>query len=580
MNAQAASTTTRQPLFLPKLISCLQAYSLRLFWGDFTSGLIVGVVALPLAIAFAIGSGVTPDRGLTTAIIAGFLISAFGGSRVQIGGPTGAFVVIIYRIVEQEGLNGLLVCTMIAGVILVLMGLLRLGTLIKLIPYPLTVGFTAGIAVVIFSSQIRDVLGLRTGVVPADFLEKWRVYFHACGTADPTTIAISLLALAVIFIWPRVNRRIPGSLMAIILTTVLTQLFHLSIETIGSRFGAIPTGIPHPTWPSCTLSQLRHLMGPAFTVALLAAIESLLSATVADGMIEGRHRSNTELIAQGIANFVSPLFGGIPATGAIARTATNVKNGGRTPVAGIIHTLTLLGIVLLFGRWASLIPLATLAIILMVVAYHMSEWRAVKALLRAPRMDIAVLLATFLLTVVLDLTVAVEIGLMMSAVLFMKRMTDVTAVRQVTQELQETEDEQVLRAAADAVSRRQIPKDVVVYEAEGAFFFGVAESLRDTLEIGTKAGRVLILRTRHVLVLDASGIRALLDLREGCTRLGTTLIIEGIHAQPLIALERAGLLTVFGEANIVGTLDAALDRARQLLTQEHAAADQAMGRSH
>lgn len=555
----------QQPLFLPKLVSCLRTYSMPLFWGDLTSGVIVGIVALPLAIAFAIASGVTPERGLATAIIAGFLISALGGSRVQIGGPTGAFVVIVYQIVQQYGTDGLLVCTLLAGAMLLLMGLLRLGTVIKFIPYPLTVGFTAGIAVVILSSQLRDVFGLHTGLLPAQTLHQWARYVEVWRTGSLPTTALSLLSLLILIGWPRMSRRIPGSIVAIIVVTVLVHALQLPVETIGSRFGDLPAGLPRPAWPSMSVEQCRHLLGPAFTVALLGAIESLLSATVADGMIEGRHRSNTELIAQGIANLTAPLFGGIPATGAIARTATNVRNGGRTPVAGIIHSITLLLLMLLFGHWARLIPLCVLAAILMTVAFHMSEWHAFRALLRAPRMDIAVLMSTFLLTIVIDLTVAVEIGLMLSVFLFMKRMTDVTTIRQVTQEMSESLDEQALRQRTDSVSRRHIPQGVSVFEAEGAFFFGVAELLRDTLDVGQQRPRVVILRMRHVLALDASGLRALRDLRARCAGMGTVLVIEGIHAQPLVAMDRAGLLGEFGEQNIVATLDAALQRAGEVL---------------
>jgi SulP family sulfate permease len=559
------SASQTQPVFAPKLFSLWGSLTPRQIARDATAGVVVGIVALPLAIAFAIGSGVTPDRGLTTAIIAGFLISLLGGSRVQIGGPTGAFVIIVYRIVQTHGLNGLLVCTMMAGALLVLMGAWRLGAIIKFIPYPLTVGFTAGIAVVIFVSQLRDFFGLDTGTLPVDFLEKCALYADRLGTTQPLTLALSLISLLILLVWPRLNRRIPGSLVAILVVTALVQWLQLPVETIGSRFGAIPSGLPPPAWPHVTMAQLRDLLGPAFTVAILGAIESLLSATVADSMIESRHRSNTELIAQGVANLVTPIFGGIPATGAIARTATNVKNGGRTPVAGIVHALTLLGIVLLIGRWAGLIPLCVLSAILVVVAYHMSEWHAFKSLLRAPRMDVAVLLTTFALTVFFDLTVAVEIGLMMSALLFMKRMTDVTAVRQVTQEFEEGQDEQMLQSAADAVSRRQIPQGVEIFEAEGAFFFGVAELLRDNLDVGQTRARVLILRMRHVLVLDASGIQALRDLRRRCQRQGTTLILEGIHAQPYVALDRAHLMPEFGVDNVVATLDAALARAATLM---------------
>ena len=559
-------TQAGQPLFLPKLWTCLQSYSLRLFWSDLASGVIVGIVALPLAIAFAIASGVPPERGLITAIVAGFLISALGGSRVQIGGPTGAFVVIVFHIVQQYGLDGLLACTLMAGVILIGMGLLRLGSFIRFIPYPLTVGFTAGIAVVIFSSQIKDFLGLQTGPLSGDTVHNWLIYTRSIGTLQLPTLLLSLGSLAILALWPRFNRRVPAPIVALIAATLIAQLFQLPVETIGSRFGGIPSGLPRPSWPALDLSHLRDLVSPAFTVALLCAIESLLSATVADGMIEGRHRSNTELIGQGIANIASALFGGMPATGAIARTATNVRNGGRTPVAGIVHSLTLLGIMLLFGRWAQLIPLCALSAILIIVAYHMSEWHAFRALLKAPKMDVAVLVTTFGLTVLVDLTVAVEVGLMLALLLFMQRMTNVTTVRQVTNELKnEAQDETALRAEAEAISRRTLPADVEVYEAEGAFFFGIAESLRDALAFGKNPPRIVILRMRHVLVLDASALRALSDLNLRCRRMGAALIISGIHAQPLIAMEQSGLLEEFGEENVVSGIDSAITRARELL---------------
>lgn len=560
----------RQPVFRPKILTALRDYSLKLFAADALSGVIVGVVALPLAIAFAIASGVTPDRGLVTAVVAGFLISLLGGSKVQIGGPTGAYVVIVAGIVERHGVDGLLVCTLLAGVLLLGMGLLRLGAVIKFIPYPLTVGFTAGIAVVIFSSQIRDLLGLEMVTVPADFIHKWKAYAQALPTADPATIALSMATLAILILWPRLPwaplRRIPGPIIALVSVTAVANLLQLPVATIGSRFGDLPSGLPALQWPDVHLDQVKDLWSPAVTVALLGAIESLLSATVADGMIESRHRSNTELIAQGVANIVTPLFGGIPATGALARTATNVRNGGRTPVAGIIHALTLLGIVLAFGPMAKMIPLCVLAAILVLVAYHMSEWHAFKALLRAPRMDVVVLVMTFLLTVFIDLTVAVEVGMLLSIVLFMKRMTDVTQVREVERELEEANGEEEPAPLADRTGRgRKIPKGVEVFEAEGAFFFGVAELLRDMLgRVGDKPTKVLILRLRHVLALDASGLRALADLRRQCAKKKMTLVLSGIHAQPLIALERSGLLAEFGKENVLGTFEEALERAEQV----------------
>ena len=552
-------------LFYPKILTTLKNYRLKNFLSDLSAGVIVGIVALPLAIAFAIASGVSPDKGLITAIVAGFLISALGGSRVQIGGPTGAFVVIIYGIVQQYGMSGLILCTFMAGVMLILMGLFRLGTVIKFIPYPLTVGFTAGIAVVIFSSQIKDFLGLPIGSLPADFIEKWEVYLKSASTFQGINLLLSLASLFFLMLWPklpfRFTKKIPGSIVIILIVTFIVQFFHLPVETIGSRFGEIPSGLPSPHFPSLNFAELKPLVGPAFTVALLGAIESLLSATVADGMIESKHRSNTELIAQGIANIMSPIFGGIPATGAIARTATNVKNGGRTPIAGIIHALTLLLIVVLFGKWAKLIPLCVLSAILIIVSYHMSEWRAFKTLLKAPKMDIAVLLSTFILTILVDLTVAVEIGMLMSMVLFMKRMTDVTNVKDITATLQFENEEE----STDQEKGYNIPAEVSVFEAEGAFFFGVAELLRENLNIGNKAPKVMILKMRHVLALDATGIRALNDLRKSCQKLGSVLILEGIHAQPYFALDRANLIPAFGEKNVVENFKLALERAKEIL---------------
>src|SRR6202011_1632838 len=390
-------------VLVPKIVTALTDNNREKFLGDLVAGIIVGVVALPLAIAFAIASGVTPDRGLWTAIVAGFLISLLGGSMVQIGGPTGAFVVIVYGIVQKYGIDGLTVATLMAGVILIGMGIAKLGTMIKFIPYPVVTGFTSGIAVIIFSGEIKDLLGLQMGPVPADFIGKWLAYGKTAIGFTPSAVVVSLTALAIILIWPRVNRRIPGPFVALIVTTLLVKVMQLPVETIATRFGGISASVPHPQLPHLSLLEITALVGPAFTIALLAAVESLLSAVVADGMIGGRHRSNMELIAQGAANIASSLFGGIPATGAIARTATNVKNGARTPLAGIIHALTLLVIMLVFGRWVSLIPMCTLAGVLVVVAYHMSELPSFRNLLGAPPSDVALLLTTFSLTVVIDL---------------------------------------------------------------------------------------------------------------------------------------------------------------------------------
>ena len=560
----------QNPVFLPKVLTTLRHYSLTQFWGDLSAGVIVGIVALPLAIAFAIASGVTPDRGLTTAVIAGFLISCLGGSRVQIGGPTGAFVVIVYGILQKYGLDGLIICTILAGLILIAMGLLRLGAIIKFIPYPLTVGFTAGIAMVIFTSQIKDFLGLQlTGALPPDFIEKWKVYLAGFHTLDPTTLALSVLSLAILLLWPKISRKIPGSIVAILVVTALVKLFHLPVETIGSKFPNLPTGFPAPSLPEISFLKIKSLVIPAFTVAMLGAIESLLSATVADGMIEGRHRSNTELIGQGIANIITPLFGGIPATGAIARTATNVRNGAKTPVAGMVHALTLLLFVLFLGSWVEMIPLCVLAAILVMVSYHMSEWHSFKALLKAPKQDVMVLVTTFLLTVFLDLTVAVEIGLLMSLVLFMKRMSEVTKVREVLAPdlFQDEPSEEQIQSEPGSLAHRQIPPEVSVFEAEGAFFFGVAELLRDTLNLLPAQAKVLILRMRHVLAIDATGLRALGDLHKQCRRNHCQLIISGIHSQPYLAMEQSGFLDEIGKENVLENIDLALERSREILAR-------------
>ena len=552
-------------MLVPKIVTALKDYNREQFLGDLVAGVIVGVVALPLAIAFAIASGVTPDRGLWTAIVAGFLISLLGGSRVQIGGPTGAFVVIVYGIVQKFGIDGLTVATLMAGVILVGMGFAKLGTMIKFIPHPVITGFTSGIAVIILSGEIKDFFGLHMGVVPADFVGKWLAYAKGVGGITPSAIAVSFLALAIIVIWPRVNRRIPGPFVALIVTTVVATAMHLPVETIGTRFGGISASVPHPQLPHLSLVQITALVGPAFTIALLAAIESLLSAVVADGMIGGRHRSNMELIAQGVANIASPLFGGIPATGAIARTATNVKNGGRTPVAGIVHSFTLLIITVFAGRWAGLIPMATLAAILVVVSYHMCEWRTFLAELRSPRSDVAVLLTTFLLTVFIDLTVAISVGMVLAAFLFMRRMAEVTNVRALTQEF---DDDAVDPYSSDqnAVRLRQIPQGVEVYEINGAFFFGAAETFKETMAAIAGKPKVLIIRMRDVLLLDSTGMHALKDVVHRSRKDGTAVLLSDVHMQPLVALTGSAVLEEIGPKNLFSSLDDALRRARELVT--------------
>src|SRR2546428_3308715 len=538
----------------------MKDYTGEQFFADAVAGVIVGIVALPLAIAFAIASGVSPERGVFTAIVAGFLISALGGSRVQIGGPTGAFVVIVYAIVQRHGVEGLAAATMMAGVILVIFGVVRLGGAIKFIPYPVTIGFTSGIGLIIFSSQVKDFLGLRMGAVPPDFVGKWRAIGAHLDTVDPWALLVGLTALAIIVGWPLVNRRVPSPFVALIATTAMVQLLHFPVETIGSRFGVINAALPAPALPAVTPQQLPGLMVPAFTIALLGAIESLLSAVVADGMIGGRHRSNMELVAQGVANIVAPLFGGIPATGAIHRTATNVKNGGRTPVAGMVHSATLLLITLFFGRWAGLIPLATLAAILLVVAYGMSEWRTFKAEFRAPKSDVAVLLTTFLLTVLVDLTMAIEVGMVLAAFLFMRRMAEVTNINALTHEFRDPVDD--FESDPNAVRRRVVPRGVEVYEINGPFFFGAAEMFKDRLGRIVGKPKALILRMRHVPAIDSTALHALRDLVARSRKDGSLVVLSDVHAQPVVALERLGFLDEIGEENVTGHIDDALNRAR------------------
>jgi SulP family sulfate permease len=549
--------------FVPKLATTLKDYTRGQFVADLGAGVIVGIVALPLAIAFAIASGVTPERGLFTAIVAGFVISALGGSRVQIGGPTGAFVVIVYAIVQKHGVDGLAVATLMAGVVLVAFGLLRFGGAIKFIPHPVTVGFTSGIALIIFSGEVKDALGLTMGTVPAAFLGKWRAFGAHLDAINPWAVLVSGLTVIIILAWPRVNRRIPSPFVALIVTTALAQVLRLPVETIGSRFGVINATLSAPVLPVVPLARLPALVGPACTIALLGAIESLLSAVVSDGMIGGRHRSNMELVAQGLANIASPLFGGIPATGAIARTATNVKNGGRTPVAGMVHAVTLLLITLFFGRWARLIPMATLAGVLVVVAYSMSEWRTFVTEFRAPKSDVAVLLTTFLLTVLWDLTVAIEVGMVLAALLFMRRMAEVTNIRVLTHEFHDPVDD--FERDPNAVRRRVVPPEVEVYEITGPFFFGAAETFKDRLGGFAVRPKVLILRMRHVPAIDSTGLHALRQLVARSRRDGTLVLLSDVHAQPVVALERSGLYDDLGEDNVHGNIDDALNRARQHL---------------
>lgn len=545
----------------PKLFTTLKDYSKKQFTSDLTAGVIVGIVALPLAIAFGIASGVTPDKGLITAVIAGFIISFLGGSRVQIGGPTGAFIIIVYGIIQQYGTNGLIIATIMAGVILVIMGVARFGSIIKFIPHPVIVGFTSGIALIIFSTQIKDFLGLNIETLPSEFFARWIAYSQNTISLNYWAFIIGAISLIIIIIFPRITHRIPGSIVAIIISTLLVQLFHLPVDTIGSRFGEIPSSLPTPTFPDVDFETIRNLISPATTIALLAAIESLLSAVVADGMIGGRHRSNMELIAQGAANIVTPLFGGIPATGAIARTATNIKNGGRTPVAGIVHAIVLLLIMLFFGSWAKLIPMPTLAAILIVVAYNMSEWRSFAEIFKYPKSDIAVLLTTFGLTVIFDLTIAIQIGMILAVLLFIRRMAMVTNVGIITRELKDEEEV----TDVNSIQNKKVPDGVEVFEITGPFFFGAVSKFRDAVRIVENPPKIIIIRMRDVPAIDSTGIHALGQLLKETKRHGTHLVLSGVHTQPLMALAQAEFIEKIGKANIHGNIDDALDRAREIL---------------
>lgn len=546
----------------PKLITVLkEGYNKNLFFKDLSAGIIVGIVALPLAIAFAIASGVKPEQGLYTAIIAGFLISAFSGSRVQVGGPTGAFIVLIYSIVQQYGYNGLAIATIIAGAMLIIFGLVKLGTVIKFIPYPVTVGFTAGIALIIFTGQIKDLLGLQMNNVPAEFIEKIIAYSGAIYTINVFSAVIALTTILIVIFWPRFTHKVPGSLVAIIILTAIVQIFNLPVDTIGKRFGEVPGNFRTPAFPDLNWHLITQMFSPALSIALLAGIESLLSAVVADGMTGRKHRSDMELVAQGIANFVSPLFGGIPATGAIARTATNIKNGGKTPFAGIIHAITLLLIMLFFGKWAALIPMPVLAGILVIVAYNMSEYHLFVKLFRSPKSDVAVLLITFTLTVVIDLIVAIQVGVVLAALLFMRRMSDATEFRYVTNILKNEQEYSDLPSSENL----NIPPGVEIFEVNGPFFFGAADKFKTTINQVQKKPKILVLRMRKVLSIDATGLRALEDVYKQTMKEGTQLVLSGVHAQPFVVMQRAGFLDIVGEENVHGNIDEALKRTRKIL---------------
>ncbi len=555
--------------FRPKLFDTLRNYSRADFMRDLMAGVIVGIVALPLAIAFGIASGVSPEKGIITAVIAGFVVSLLGGSRVQIGGPTGAFIIIVYGIVQEYGEAGLLVATLMGGVLLVLMGLFRLGTVIKFIPYPIIVGFTSGIAVTIFTTQVADIFGLDFGSekVPGDFIEKWALYFRHFDTVNWWNTLVAVLSIAIIALTPKFLRRIPGSLVAIVAMTAAVWALRRyagidTIDTIGDRF-TISSQLPAAALPALDWEAVRNLFPVAVTIALLGAIESLLSATVADGVIEDRHDSNTELIAQGAANLLTPLFGGIPATGAIARTMTNINNGGRTPVAGIIHAVVLLLILLLLMPLAQYIPMACLAGVLAVVAYNMSGWRTFKALLRNPRSDVAVLLITFFLTVVFDLTIAIEVGLLIACVLFMKRVMETTEISVIRDEIDPS-------AGTDMTLHEEhltVPEGVEVYEINGPYFFGIATKFEELMAQMGDRPKVRVIRMRKVPFIDSTGLHNLTTLCEMSHRERIEVVLSGVNEKVRVALERAGIIDMLGAENVCPNIHVALERAGKLAAE-------------
>ena len=551
--------------FKPKMISALKNYNKQTFMADLMAGVIVGIVALPLAIAFGIASGVSPEKGIITAIVAGFTISALGGSKVQIGGPTGAFIVIVAGIIGQYGIQGLTIATLMAGVFLIGFGLLRLGTIIKYIPYPIIVGFTSGIAVTIFTTQIKDLFGMQMATVPSDFIEKWIAYFQNIGNIDVWSTLVGIVSVIIIAITPKFSKRIPGSLIAIIVMTVAVLLLKqyagiTSIETIGDRF-SINSQLPDAVVPDLSWEVVKGLVGPAMTIAILGAIESLLSATVADGVIGDHHNSNTELIGQGVANIISPLFGGIPATGAIARTMTNINNGGRTPIAGIIHAVVLLLIFLFLMPFAQYIPMACLAGVLVVVSYGMSGWRSFLALTRNPKSDVTVLVLTFLLTIIFDLTIAIEVGLICACLLFMRRMSETTDVKAVLDEIDLNEDADMERGNLEHLT---IPANVEVYEINGPYFFGAGNRFEDIMSRFGDRPKVRIIRMRKVPFIDSTGLHNLENMCTMSQKEGITVVLSGVVPKVEAVLKRNHFDRLLGEENICNHIDLALARAKEI----------------
>lgn len=547
----------------PKLFSVMKNYSKEQFIKDVIAGIIVAIIALPLSIALAIASGVSPEQGLYTAIVAGFFISFLGGSRVQIGGPTAAFVVIIYGIVSDYGMTGLTLATIMAGIILVLMGLFRFGSLIKFIPYTITTGFTAGIAVGIFTGQLKDFFGLDMGALPSEFTEKMAAYARSLNTINPYALAVGVLSLVILIVWPKINKILPGSLIAIIVATLIVKFTNIPVNTIGSVFGELSSDLPPFTVPSVDFATVQKLLPSAFTIAILAGIESLLSCVVSDGMINSRHHSNMELIAQGVGNIFSGFFGGIPATGAIARTAANVKNGGRTPVAGMVHAVTLLFILLLFMPLAALIPMPALAAVLIMVAYNMSEWKSfVEVCKTAPKSDILVMVTTFLLTVIFDLVVAIEVGIVMAALLLIKRLSDVSEVRS-WKYIEEGADD-TAENDSEYISLLEIPENTLVYEIDGPMFFGAADQF---LTISTTPSlENIILRMRSVPAMDITALNSLKKVASRCKEHNIHLIFSHVQAQPKKMMEKAGFVAEIGEENFCKNIHEALTLADTYLS--------------
>lgn len=553
--------------FKPRLLQCLKNYNRKTFVADLMAGIIVGIVALPLAIAFGIASGVTPEKGIITAIVAGFVISALGGSKVQIGGPTGAFIIIIYGIIQQYGMEGLTIATLMAGVFLILFGLLHLGTIIKFIPYPIVVGFTSGIAVTIFTTQVKDLFGLNITSVPSDFIEKWICYFNNFSTVDLWSSVIGIVSVVIIMLTPKVSKKIPGSLVAIIVMTIAALLLKQfagveSIETIGDRF-AISNSLPEATVPALSWETIKNLVSPAITIAILGAIESLLSAAVADGVIGDHHNSNTELIAQGVANLASPIFGGIPATGAIARTMTNINNGGRTPFAGIVHAVVSLLIFLFLMPLAKYIPMACLAGVLVVVSYGMSGWRSFLALMKNPKSDVTVLLITFFLTIIFDLTIAIEVGLIIACLLFMRRMSETTDVHVISNEINPDDEDSDMHLGN--IEHLTIPKGVEVYEINGPYFFGAGNRFEEIMATLGDRPQVRIIRMRKVPFVDSTGIHNLTNLCEMSQKEGIQIVLSGVTEKVHSQLNKAGFYDIVGQDNICSHIDIALDRAKEII---------------